>query len=68
VHAWDVAAAAGFAVEIPESVITFSHSQIDPIPAEMVRGENGAFGPEIAPPADATPTEAFIAWTGRAPR
>jgi len=68
VHAWDVATAAGFTVEVPESVITFSHAQIDPIPAEMVRGEQGAFGPEITPPADATPTEAFIAWTGRAPR
>jgi len=34
----------------------------------MVRGANGAFGPEITPPADATPTEAFVAWTGRAPR
>ncbi len=68
VHAWDIATAAGFTVEIPESVITFSHGLIDPIPPDMVRGEQGAFGPEVVPPADATPTEAFIAWTGRSPR
>jgi uncharacterized protein (TIGR03086 family) len=68
VHGWDLATAAGFEVEIPERVITFTHSYIDPFPEEVVRGDNGAFGPEITPPADASPTETFIAWTGRAPR
>lgn len=68
VHGWDIAAAAGVDVEIPEPVIGFAHSYIDPFPEEMVRGDNGAFGPEVTPPADATPTEAFIAWTGRTPR
>ena len=68
VHAWDVGHAAGFAVEIPDEVIAFSHRYIDPIPEDMVRGGEGAFGPEVEPPADATATEAFIAWTGRTPR
>jgi len=68
VHAWDIGTAAGVAVEVPADVITFSHGYIDPLPADAVRGANGAFGPEIEPPPDATPTEAFIAWTGRNPR
>ena len=68
VHGWDLATAAGFGAEIPDSVIAFAHAYIDPFPEEMVRGDAGAFGPEIEPPPDATPTEAFIAWTGRNPR
>ena len=68
VHGWDVAAAAGFSVEVPQAVIDFTHAYIDPFPTEMVRGGKGAFGPEVEPPADATPTEAFVAWTGRTPR
>lgn len=68
VHGWDIAHAVGRSVEIPDSVIEFSHRYIDPIPAEMVRGPQGAFGPEVTPPPDASPTEEFIAWTGRAPR
>ena len=68
VHAWDIGHAIGLPLEVPDDVIEFSHGYIDPIPAEMVRGEKGAFGPEVEPPADATPTEAFIGWTGRRPR
>jgi len=68
VHAWDIGRAAGFSVEVPEDVIEFAHSYIDPIPAEKARGKEGAFGPEVDAPTGATPTEAFIAWTGRPPR
>lgn len=68
VHAWDIGRAAGFAVTVPDDVIAFSHSYIDPFPTEVVRGKQGAFGPEVAAPPDASPTEAFIAWTGRDPR
>jgi uncharacterized protein (TIGR03086 family) len=68
VHGWDIAATAGFPVEIPDEVIAFAHAYIDPLPEELVRGENGAFAPEVDPPVDASPTEAFIAWTGRRPR
>lgn len=68
VHAWDIACAAGFTVEIPDSVIAFTHDYIDPIPDDMVRGASGAFGPAVTPPSDASPTEAFVAWTGRTPR
>ena len=68
VHAWDIGRSAGLRVEVPEDIIDFAHAFIDPIPTEMVRGGKGAFGPEVEPPADATPTEGFIAWTGRTPR
>jgi hypothetical protein len=53
---------------VPEDVIELAHHHIDPFPPERVRGEGGAFGAEVEPPADATPTERFIAWTGRDPR
>lgn len=33
-----------------------------------MRGDGKAFGPEVDPPADATSTEVFLAWTGREPR
>jgi hypothetical protein len=48
-------------------VIDFSHSYIDPFPTEVVRGDDGAFGPEVTVAPGATPTEAFVAWTGRTP-
>lgn len=65
-HASDTSA--GIRVEIPVEVIEFARGYIDPSPPEMVRGANGAFGPEVDSPADATPAEAFIAWTGRSQR
>ena len=68
VHAWDVGRAAGIDVEIPTEAIEFAHTYIDPLPEEMVRGEKGAFAPQAEAPDDATDTEQFIAWTGRAPR
>ncbi|MCC7078427.1 MAG: TIGR03086 family protein [Acidimicrobiia bacterium] len=67
VHAWDIGRAVGLDLEIPTEVIEFAHRYIDPFPEEMVRGENGAFGPEVSVPEDAAPTAAFVAWTGRQP-
>ena len=67
VHAWDIGDATGVPVEVPADVIAFAHSYIDPLPDEAIRGANGAFGREVEPPPDATPTDAFIAWTGRVP-
>jgi uncharacterized protein (TIGR03086 family) len=65
VHAWDLGAAAGIDVEIPAGVMDYAHSYIDPLPDDVVRGEGRAFGPQTPVPAGATPTERFIAWTGR---
>ena len=68
VHAWDIGRSAGIDVEIPADTIEFAHAYIDPLPVELVRGPRGAFGPEVTVPTDASPTEVFIAWTGRHPR
>lgn len=68
VHAWDMATAAGFDVEVPDTVVAFAHAYIDPLPAEMVWGPKGAFREQVEPPGDATLTEQFVAWTGRQPR
>ncbi len=68
VHAWDLGAAVSIAVEIPADVIEYAHGYIDPLPDGMVRGDNRAFAPQTPVPAGATPTERFIAWTGRRPR
>jgi uncharacterized protein (TIGR03086 family) len=68
VHAWDIGTPAGIDIEIPDDVIEFAHGYLDPLPAEMMRGPKGAFGPEVEPPAGATATERFVAWTGRQPR
>lgn len=65
VHAWDVGVAAGIAVEIPAGVIDYAHAYIDPLPPGIIRGEDRAFGPQTPAPAGATPTEQFVAWTGR---
>lgn len=68
VHAWDIGHPVGIEVEVPADAIEFAHTYLDPFPEEMMRGAKGAFGPEVVAPADATPTEAFVAWTGRPPR
>jgi uncharacterized protein (TIGR03086 family) len=66
-HAWDLGRAIGVDVEIPAEVAAFTHEALDPLPDEMVRSK-GVFGPEVPAPADATPTEALVAWSGRNPR
>jgi uncharacterized protein (TIGR03086 family) len=67
VHAWDIGRAAGIDVTIPDAAIEFAHGYIDPLPPEMVRA-SGVMAPEVDAPADASPTDAFIAWCGRDPR
>ena len=47
VHAWDLGVAVGIAVEIPAGVIDFAHAYIDPLPDDMVRGDNRAFGEPV---------------------
>lgn len=66
-HAWDLGRTIGVGVEIPEDVADFAHAAIDPLPADRVRSA-AVFGPEVPAPADATPTETLVAWTGRQPR
>jgi uncharacterized protein (TIGR03086 family) len=65
VHAWDLGATIGIAVEIPADLIDYAHTYIDPLPGDMVRGDNRAFAPQTPVPTGATQTDRFIAWTGR---
>ena len=67
VHAWDLAHSAGTDVDIPAEVVTFTHSVLDRLPPEQLRGP-GVFAPAVPPADDANPTDRFIAWTGRDPR
>ena len=67
VHAWDLAATIGVSLEIPSDLIDYAHAYIDPLPEGMIRGAGRAFSPETPPTDDATPTDRFIAWTGRQP-
>lgn len=67
IHARDIGRVVGADVEIPAEAIEFAHAVIDPIPAGQVRSPR-VFAAEVSPPPDATPTQRFIAWTGRDPR
>lgn len=66
VHGWDLARTAGNDVVIPDEVISFAHSLLDPMPAEQLRS-TAVFSPEVATNAGADSTESFVAWTGRDP-
>jgi hypothetical protein len=46
-------------------VIAHAHDHLDQVCEEIIRGENRAFALKAETPADATPTEEFLAWTGR---
>jgi trehalose 6-phosphate phosphatase len=63
-HAWDLGRALGVDVELPPEIGDFVHAVLDPLPESMTRSD-GVFGAPIEPPADATPTEVLMAWTGR---
>lgn len=66
-HAWDLGRAAGIDVEVAAEVQEFTRNLLAPMPLEMFRSAT-IFGPEQPAPEDATPTEVFVAWTGRTPR
>ncbi len=67
IHAWDLVRSLGRDVVIPAEVIEFAHIVYRPIPPDQMRSPR-VFADALAAPPDATPTEAFIAWTGRDPR
>ena len=67
VHAWDLARSIGRDVVIPTPAIEFAHVVLGPIPSEQLRSPR-VFGDAVDAPADASHSEAFIAWTGRDPR
>jgi uncharacterized protein (TIGR03086 family) len=67
VHAWDLVRSVGDDVELPVAVIDFARALIDPLPEASVRNDRVFASPAPAP-ADASRSQAFIAWTGRDPR
>ncbi len=66
VHAWDIAAPLGIAIEIPDTAIEFAHGVLDPVPTEQLRSAR-VFGSAVTAPGDATESDRFLAWTGRNP-
>jgi uncharacterized protein (TIGR03086 family) len=64
VHAWDLARSVGDDIEVPAAVIDFARAVIDPLPEAAVRNDR-VFAAPAPTPADASPSQAFIAWTGR---
>ena len=66
VHAWDLAHGIGEDLEVPPGIIDFAHAVIVPLPEAAVRTER-VFANPAPVPADASPSQAFIAWTGRDP-
>ncbi len=66
VHAWDLAHSIGEDLEVPAGIIDFAHAVIAPLPETAVRSDR-VFAHPAAAPADTSPSQAFIAWTGRDP-
>ncbi len=60
-----LAATINLVIQLPGPVIAYAHEHLDPVPEEIIRGENRAFATKAQAHADATPTEEFLAWTGR---
>ena len=65
VHGWDLATATGQAYDPPDEVVAdvdaFARQAVGPL------RDGETFGPEVEPPADATPIERLAAYTGRRP-
>lgn len=66
VHGWDLARALGeeheLDTDLAEAALRITSRFPDTPP---VRGQGGAFGPALPPPAGATPTQRLVAWLGR---
>ncbi|MCH1881979.1 hypothetical protein [Agrococcus sp. ARC_14] len=71
-HAWDIrwgAVRVGLAanLEFPSGLLAWMEDYRERANEETIRGP-GIFEPAVEPPADATRSERFAAWTGRQPR
>jgi uncharacterized protein (TIGR03086 family) len=64
-HAWDFARASGQRLQVSDEVVAYVQTLADPIiPPGRARG---AFADEVTPPADATPLQRLVAFSGRTP-
>lgn len=70
-HSWDLAAATGQLGDLDDDLASVSleaaRSMLRPEYRNLVE-EGSPYGPEVDPPADATPWERFAAFMGRRPR
>lgn len=66
VHGWDLSRSVGREFTFPTEAIEFGHAFLDPLPPERVR-HPGVFAAPVAGTSNLTPTQTFIAWTGRDP-
>jgi uncharacterized protein (TIGR03086 family) len=66
IHGWDLARAAGHSVEIPAQVIEFTTNVLAKFPAAAIRNPR-VFAAAREAGAAASPSDAFLAWTGRDP-
>lgn len=64
-HAWDIAASQGAALNWPDALHDSIKTHVGSIPQERLR-RPGFFGPAAQVPADASPTDAMMAYLGRA--
>lgn len=66
IHSWDLLKSVGDELVVPRRVIDFAHRFIDPLPEAAVRNR-GVFSIQARAPLGASPSQEFIAWTGRDP-
>ena len=63
VHSWDLAAAGGRALELPDEMLAHVETLVRSIPEEQLR--SGPFGPAVEPPPSASQTDRLMAYLGR---
>ncbi|KQY55401.1 MULTISPECIES: TIGR03086 family metal-binding protein [unclassified Nocardioides] len=69
VHGWDLARASGQEFPIDDESVARARAFVAMFSGPGTEGMRGdAFGPEVAPPADASPLEELVAMSGRDPR
>ena len=63
VHAWDLAASGGRALDLPDELLAHVENLVRSIPEEQLR--SGPFGPAVEPPPGASETDRLMAYLGR---
>ncbi len=61
VHAWDIAAAAGIRLDLPDLLL----DHVDRLSQSLNESRGPHFGPQVEAPAGASPTDRLMAWLGR---
>jgi uncharacterized protein (TIGR03086 family) len=68
VHGWDLARAIGWPFDVDDDIIATCMAFVGPMSEPRAEAQRApAFGPVVAPPADASPLERLIALNGRDP-